>query len=274
MHVIAPVDIITVLKAHVPLVATTTMNETPPAKPRARLPVNPVTPSNMQPPAHDGSTPHLLDASEGPLDGHAKARLVRDALIIEFKSCTTTLPDDDKLTSYNFLFARHKVAQAEAQKIFDDLPRRMYLNGRWRKLPQIPQQESQIYEPFAEIMNHIIDNIPSNATHTLNDRWAAVSASKCLEQTNDTQRPSRKPQAAVKTIKTRPDIVILGKDPKLLPPNSPSADYYKTAISVGEIKPEAQISETNVDKVEETRAQLGSYARYVASRVLQPDANV
>jgi len=229
------------------------MSESPPPRPR----VPPSTPSSRQPPPHDGSTPALLEASEGPLGGYANSAEVKAALIFEFEKCITTLPCD--LVHLNALFMRHGIDEAVVQGIFAALPDAVYSNGRWR-IPEKPHLESELYGPFSNILNYVFSHIPSDPAHPpLNRRWAYVSANQPQQQANDSQRPSSKPETV---IKTRPDVIVLGEDPRLLPGNLSLRDYQR-AIVVGELKREKDAPEDSSGAMETIRAQLGAYARYV-----------
>ena len=256
VHVTAPIATTTVLKPHVASVSTTIMSESPPHKPQ----VPPSTPPNRQPPPHNGSTRILYSASEGPLGGYAKADDVKDAIALEFKYCLTTLPND--LVALNALFARHGIDGAVAQAILSALPADVYSNGRWQKsLPLKAQQEKDVYIPFRDIINHIFASIPVDPSRPpINRRWAFVSANKPTKQTKDAQNPSRSPDIV---IKTRPDMIIFGEDSRLLPANLSLGDYER-AIIVGEFKKDSEVPQDGPETMEEIRAQIGAYARYVA----------
>lgn len=187
---------------------------------------------------------------------------IKKACKVEFKPCTTILPA--RKGHYNALFAFHDVSWDTAKDIRLTLPDNIFsvALGRWTSgLPEGHHVEGDLYDPYKAILEYIFTNIPVHPLHPTHRRWVEKTANGPQKQEKDSQSVSHKPDII---IKTRPDMLIFGQDLKFFP-ESLNLKPYERAIIVGELKREKDVPENGPKTMENIRAQIGTYVRYVLS---------
>jgi len=201
------------------------------------------------------STPVSHTTSEGPLNGYKTTELSRGDLRKEFKTCTITLPNASGWLDRVLKF--HNINDADAKKVLVDLEKLSGVydakNDVWTVFPDRRNKECDLYEPYKKLLQAILDSLKK--TVLKNPRQVRISASK-QQNHQESHRPSE--SSGEKQVSSRPDVLIVGEDPKFLPNSldTPLPSEFLRAIVVGDIK-----RESAHDGEEEIISQVAMYAR-------------
>ena len=180
------------------------------------------------------------------------AALSKADLRKELETCTITNPDPTWLQR---VFTYHGIPAKKAEALLAELTmsgRYSLDEGRWVILPKVPAVESDLYSPFKTLIKAIFDHM-GRSTIPANSRKLKISASE-----DQTHQESHRPSEQDKKVATRPDVLIVGHDPKFLPNslNTRLPSEFLRAISVGDIK-----REDGHEGEEEILSQVAMYAR-------------
>jgi len=160
----------------------------------------------------------------------------------ELKPCTVTCSSGDGSAWMASVFGQHGITIEKAKIILTKLEgKKRYVGNSWHVKPA-NDGEIVMYKPFVETFQDLFSSIKYKD-----------SSSRIAEDT------SRKHQKhADSSISTKPDILIIGRNHRFLPPSDiDGRSLYNRTIVVGDVK-----VDSSHEGIEEQRAQIAMYARY------------
>nr|GAT48504.1 predicted protein [Mycena chlorophos] len=163
------------------------------------------------------------------------------------------------------------VLDAEISKWLDEYDG--YKDGRWTGMSAKPEQERDMYKPFATILTDIIE--ASGNTEELDDTHPEPIKTRKVEVTANNKlahvaaEPSGPAQENVAPpVKSCPDIIVFGTGPCVGPERQLPSLSYRSALSPFELKP---FDVDGPELPQEIKDQLSVYAHQVL--VCQPNRN-
>ncbi|KAF7300650.1 hypothetical protein HMN09_00950500 [Mycena chlorophos] len=148
-----------------------------------------------------------------------------------------------------------------------------YKDGRWTGMSARPEQERDMYKPFATILTDIIE--ASGNTEELDDTNPQPIKTRKVEVTANNKlvhvaaEPSGPGQENVAPpVKSCPDIIVFGTGPCVGPERQLPSLSYRSALSPYELKP---FDVDGPELPQEIKDQLSVYAHQVL--VCQPNRN-
>ena len=139
------------------------------------------------------------------------------------------------------VFGQHGITIERAKFILSALMEKKWLVGNVWQVNLENGPEKVMYKPFVKIFQEVFSIIKYKD-----------SSSRIAEDTSRKQQ-----QHASSPITTKPDILIIGRNHRFLPPNEGLSLYNRTIV-VGDVK-----LNSSHEGIAAQRAQIAVYARYV-----------
>ena len=178
------------------------------------------------------------------------------------------------------IYRYHQIDDASAKKVLNDPALAgEHSRGKWKNIPSSTKEDDALYEALVKLINKAIQAVKTRGNFDGDRR--AIKTAFTQQNHEEAHRPLGPAPPKPTRVYSKPDILIVGQDDRLLPhalSNDLTSEEFRHTIVVGDVKLDSTTNTKGAKTKprvpggpndEETRAQVVMYARYAANLGIQ-----